>query len=332
MRVASLAAGVDLGGTNVRAGLVTAKGELLVRESVPTRAEEGPEAVIGRMAELVKKTAAGRGKGVEDLAAVGLGSPGPLDSKRGVVHFTPNLPGWKDVPVARILSEKLSRPVFLENDANSAAWGEFWMGAGKGCRDMVIFTLGTGVGGGVILRGELHRGVDEMAGHLGHIIIDPEGPRCGCGSRGCLEVFASATAVARRMREAIQRGARSPLGSFPPERVDARAVFEAARDGCPVARRIMEETGRYLGIALATVVNILDPQVAVYSGGLSRAGEMLFSPLEEELRERALKPGAERVKIVPAELGDDAGVIGAAGCALKRLTTEARRHGGAFKS
>ncbi len=184
---------------------------------------------------------------------------------------------------------------------------------------MVMFTLGTGVGGGIILRGELHRGVDEMAGHLGHIIIDPDGPQCGCGNRGCLEAYASATGVARRAREAVGRGAHTPLASIPTEKLDARAVYEAARDGCPVAQRLMEDTGRYLGIALATVVNVLDPQVAIYAGGLSRAGEMLFGPLEEEARGRALKPGAERVKIVAAALGDDAGIVGAAGCALVRL-------------
>jgi len=310
--------GIDLGGTNIKAGIVTPEGEMLARSRCETRAQEGPDAVISRMADLAERLLDEEKIDRSRVIAVGVGSPGPLSSARGVVVYTPNLPGWTDIPVSAKMKERLGLDVFLENDANSACWGEYWRGAGRGTKTMVIFTLGTGVGGGIVLDGRLLRGIDDTAGHLGHIIVDPEGPRCGCGNRGCLEAYASATALVRRYHEAVAEGSKSSLKDKPRGEVTARDIHEAASGGDALCRSLMEETGRWLGVALATVANVINPELAVYSGGMAAAGGMLFEPIMREVRHRALRPPAARLRLAQAQLGDDAGVVGAAGCALTR--------------
>jgi len=315
MSSAKLLVGIDLGGTNIKAGLVSPEGEVIRRARCKTLTEEGPEAVLGRMAGIAEELLAAEGASTGDVIAVGVGSPGPLKTTTGVVVYTPNLPGWKNIAVSATLKERLGVDVFLEGDANAAAWGEFWRGAGRDVRSMVIFTLGTGVGGGIIMDGEVVRGIDDTGGHLGHIVIDPEGPMCGCGNRGCLEAYASATNVVRRYKEMVaNEGLSDELG---PD-VTAKDIHEHASAGSEPCARLIEETGRYLGVALTTVANMINPELAVYSGGMSAAGDLLFGPILEEVRHRALKPCGARMKVVAGELGDDAGVTGAAGCALVR--------------
>jgi glucokinase len=211
---------------------------------------------------------------------------------------------------------------FLENDANSAGWGEFWRGAGRGSSEMAIYTLGTGVGGSVVVAGRLHRGRDQMAGHLGHAILVPDGRQCNCGARGCLERYCAATAVAREAREATERGEDTGLGHLEPEKITAKAVFEAAEAGSQYARELIERTGRLLGLGIATMVNAIDPQIVVIAGGMVAVGEMLLGPCREAVRANSLRPASENVRIVPAELGNDAGIIGAAGLAMRRLDGE----------
>jgi len=314
--------GIDLGGTNLRAAVVDKEGTILGRARTDTRASEGPDAVIARLAEVARKAAADAGFDLAEAAACCVGSPGPLDAATGVVIMTPNLPGWDNTPVAAPMTRLTGVPTFLENDANSAGWGEFWRGAGRGASEMAIYTLGTGVGGSVVVAGRLHRGRDQMAGHLGHAILVPDGRQCNCGAKGCLEQYCSATAVAREAREATRSGEKTGLDDLPPEEITARAVHEAAVAGSAFCKELIERTGRYLGIGIASLVNTLDPQVVVIFGGMAAAGEMLLGPCREAVREHALPPAKERVRIVPAELGEDAGVIGAAGLALRRLEGE----------
>ncbi len=314
--------GIDLGGTNLRAAAVDEEGTILGRARTDTRAAEGPDAVIARLAEVAREAAADAGFDLAEMAACCVGSPGPLDAATGVVIMTPNLPGWDNTPVASPMTRLTGVPTFLENDANSACWGEFWRGAGRGASEMAIYTLGTGVGGSVVVGGRLHRGRDQMAGHLGHAILVPDGRQCNCGAKGCLEQYCSATAVAREAREATSAGEKTGLGDLAPEAITARAVHEAAVDGSAFCKALIERTGRYLGIGIASLVNTLDPQVVVIFGGMAAAGEMLLGPCREAVHAHALPPAKDRVRIVPAELGEDAGVIGAAGLALRRLDGE----------
>ena len=196
--------GIDLGGTNLRAAVLNDAGAILGQARTETMAAEGPGAVLKRLAIVARGAVEEAGLEMKDVAACGVGSPGPLDADEGVVLYTPNLPGWKDVRVAEEMKRAINVPTCLENDANCAGWGEFWMGAGRGSTEMVIYTLGTGVGGSVIVEGRLHRGRDQMAGHLGHAILVPGGRQCGCGARGCLEQYCSATAVAREAQGATE--------------------------------------------------------------------------------------------------------------------------------
>jgi glucokinase len=308
--------GVDLGGTSIKVGLVSLEGELLAEGRAPTDVPAGPKAATDKMVALTRELLAARGLSAEDVLACGVGSPGPLDTRTGCIVKTPNLTGWDGAEIASPVGEALGRPCFLEGDANAACWGEHWVGAGRGVDDMVMITLGTGVGGGVILRGELVRGVDDTGGHIGHVPVEPGGATCGCGSKGCLEAYASATSTVRRFREALKRGEESALE--PGEGLSARDIFEAARGGDTLSRRIIELTGWYVGIVLGGLANVLNPELCCVAGGMINAGEMLFGPMRDSAREHSFTQPGERLKIVPAKLGEPAGIIGAAGCALKR--------------
>ncbi len=314
--------GIDLGGTNVRAAVVTEEGEIVGQARTETLAEKGPEAVLERMALVAREAVGNSGLELSGISACGVGSPGPLDARTGVVLFTPNLPGWDHVPVAERMTDLLGVTSFLENDANSAGFGEWWLGAGRDSSEMLMYTLGTGVGGCAIIRGKLHRGSDQMAGHLGHAILVPDGRQCNCGARGCLERYCAATAVAREATEATEEGEDTGLGHLEPDEITAKAVFDAAEAGSEYSRELIGRTGRYLGIGIATMVSAIDPQVVVIGGGMVAAGDMLLGPCRQAVRDLALKPANERVKIVPAELGEDAGIIGAAGLAMRRLDGE----------
>ncbi len=311
--------GIDLGGTNLRAAVMNDSGAILGQARTETMAKEGPAAVLKRLAIVAQGAVEESGLEMTDIAACGVGSPGPLDADEGVVLYTPNLPGWQDVPVAEEMTKAIEITTYLENDANSAGWGEFWMGAGRGATEMVIYTLGTGVGGSVIVDGKLHRGRDQMAGHLGHAILIPGGRPCGCGASGCLEQYCSATAVAREAQAATEVGIDTGLEDLKISEIDARSVAEGALAGSEYCAELLARTGRYLGMGIATVVNIIDPQIVVIYGGMAAAGDFILEPCRRAMKEHALSPARDRVKIVQAELGEDAGVIGAAGLALRRF-------------
>jgi glucokinase len=309
--------GVDIGGTNLVVGAVTEDGAVvrgLVSE--PTGAPDGPDAVIDRIVRMARGVIATTRH--EDPAAnirgVGIGSPGPLDRRNGVVIFTPNL-RWKNMPVRDRIGGALELPAELDNDANCALLGEHWVGAAKGARDAVCFTLGTGVGGGIVVDGKLVHGASDAAGEIGHITIEVNGRRCGCGNDGCLEAYASGPAIARRAMEALEAGAVSgilALAGGDPARITAQTVFEAAAGGDPLADELVRDTARYLGVGVANMLNIMNPEVVVICGGVTSAGDHLFVPLRREVMRRAFKPAVDVCRIVPGSLGVRAGVIGAA--------------------
>ena len=303
--------GVDLGGTNLRCGLFDKQGALLLRSQCATRASEGPDAVIGRIVEGVDAVIAKAGVSRDQVLALGVGVPGPIIQTKGLVTSAPNMPGWNNVELGRILVERTGITSYIENDANCAGWGEYVAGAGQGCRHMVMVTLGTGIGGAIIIDGRLHLGRDGTAGELGHICIKDGGRPCGCGARGCIEAYASASSVARRFIDLLDEGWRSPLA----EKRDAltsRDIYEAAKnDGDPVAMRIVEETGHYLGVMASSIAELLNPDRCIIFGGLTEAGELLFSSIRQTCLNRNKHP-SRTMEIMPSSLGPDAGLVGAA--------------------
>ncbi len=310
--------GIDLGGTNIKGGVCDAQWRLVMQDSIATEADRGVDHVIGRMASLVDQVIAKAGLRKSDVGAVGVGSPGPMSHEKGIVYFAPNLPGWVDVPAQKLLTEKTGLRVVLENDANAAAFGEYAAGAGKGVRDMVMYTLGTGVGGGVIMDGRLWRGRFDSAGEVGHTIVVPDGRPCPCGQKGCLERYSSANAVAERLAEAVRAGERSRLE----ERVrsgqpfDAREVIAAMDGGDALAARIWDETCYYLALSVVNLQHWLNPELVVFAGGLINAGEKLMGPVQGHFDRLSWKIAPDAPRIALATLGTDAGTIGAAALAV----------------
>ncbi len=303
--------GIDIGGTNVVVGAVSPDGrQVLGLRSEPTLASRGPDRVIDRIVSLAREAIAEAHRSEARIVGVGIGSPGPLDTRTGVVILTPNL-GWTDMPLRDRIATALGLPATLDNDANCALAGEAWVGAARGARHAVAFTLGTGIGGGIIVDGRLVHGASDVAGELGHMTIETNGRRCGCGNDGCLEAYASGPAIARRAAEAIEAGAESSLRTAPVA-VTAETVFQAAADGDPLALEVVQDTARYLGVGVANLINILNPEVVVICGGVTRAGERLFAPLRREVARRAFRPAVQACRILPGELPGTAGVVGAA--------------------
>lgn len=312
--------GVDLGGTKISAGAVSRDGSKIAGvRSVETQAELGAEGVVDRIIGLIEgvildatqETGAAR----KDFIGIGLGAPGPLDRKNGIVIVAPNL-GWRDFPLRDRVTKRLGLPATLDNDANCATVGEWWLGAARGGRNVVGITIGTGIGGGLILNGELYHGSSDVAGEIGHTTIDVNGRHCKCGNYGCLEAYASGPAIAVRAREALVReDTASSLPSMVNNQLDkitAELVYKAAKLGDALANEIVRDTARYLGAGIATLLNLFNPDVVVVAGGVTYAGEALFGPLRAEVRRRAFKPAVQAARIVPAELTGTAGIVGAA--------------------
>lgn len=310
--------GVDLGGTNIKVGVVDPAGKLLYKTERPTRAEEGTEAVIRRITSCAREAAEAAGASWDQIAGVGVGLPGFLDIPRGVVKRLTNLP-WENVPIRDLLEKAWERPVMIDNDANVAALGEAWSGAGAGVSDLVCITLGTGVGGGVIAGGRLVHGVGGAAGEIGHIRMEEGGAPCGCGQRGCLETIASATGIVRMAKEMVASGRKTALAEAARAgTLSSRDVFREMEAGDSVAREVVERATDALARAMATLSVVLNPARFIIGGGVARSGDSLFRPLREAYKKHALPSAAEGVSIVPAQLGNDAGVIGAAGLVARR--------------
>lgn len=312
--------GVDIGGTNTVVALVPFEGgEPRALRSLPTEAEDGADAVIERIVDAVRASVeevlSEEGESREAIAGMGIGSPGPLDRSTGIVIETPNL-GWKDFPLRDRLSEAVGLPATLDNDANCATFGEWWLGAGKSVSSLVGLTLGTGIGGGIVMDGEIVHGASDAAGEIGHMTIDFTGRLCKCGNYGCLEAYCSGPNIAARAREGIRAGAETVLGELVDgelEEITAATVYEAVVLGDGYATEVMLETAKILGAGIASLINILNPEMVVVAGGVTRAGDHLFTPLRAEVRRRAFRSAQEACTIVPAELPETAGVIGAAG-------------------
>jgi glucokinase len=310
--------GVDLGGTNIVVGTVAENGtQVLGVRSEPTKPEEGADAVVGRIARLCAESIAEAGAaGVarHDIAGVGIGSPGPLDRENGIVLITPNL-GWRNFPLRQRVSDQLNLACTLDNDANCAVLGEWWMGAGRGSRYLVGMTIGTGIGGGIVIDGRLYHGASDSAGEIGHTTIDSTGRRCKCGNYGCIEAYASGPAIAARAVEGLEAGAESSLPGFVGgdlARITAQTVYECAHDGDDYANEVVRDTAKFLGAGIANLINIFNPDTVVILGGVTLAGDRLFTPLRSEVKRRAFKPLVERCRILPGELPGTAGVVGAA--------------------
>ena len=310
--------GIDLGGTNIAAGVMPTDGtrEIAMR-MVPTRAEEGADAVVDRIGALIEdvieQTQIETGAERTDFLGVGIGSPGPLDRARGVVIVTPNL-GWRDFPLRDEVSKRVNLPATLDNDANCATLGEWWCGAAKGGRNVVGLTIGTGIGGGLILDGKLYHGASDAAGEIGHTTIDSTGRRCKCGNYGCLEAYTSGPAIAERARETLEVDPESILPSLVEgdvSRITAQTVFEASKKGDRVALEVVRDTAHFLGVGVSNLLNIFNPDTFVIAGGVTQAGDLLFEPLRAEVRRRAFKPSVEACRIVPGALPLSAGVVGA---------------------
>jgi glucokinase len=313
-RSKTAAIGIDLGGTKLLGAVVNESGKILTERTRPTDAPRGTDAVIDAIADITRELAADAARAGVALKGVGVGAPGPLDPATGVVYAMPNLgDGWNRFPLRSRLEAALETRVHVENDANAALQGEAWVGAAAGASDAALLTLGTGVGGGIIAAGNLVRGSRGVGAELGHIVVaEPSDVACGCGGRGCLEQFASGTAVGRLAAEAIARGRGGALAALEREPT-ARDVISSARDGDEVAREVLERSGRALGVGLVTIVHALNPQVIVLGGGLGTAGFDLLAPIaERELRSRTFKASLEGLKIARAALGPEAGAVGAA--------------------
>ena len=370
--------GVDLGGTDIKAGLVSSKGDIFCRVVLSTDVEVGkPKLVAARIAEAVRQVIVdaeiagievistlehtlhsplSTAKKSEDRGSrstqrvggdtlkigVGLGAPGLIIAETGVVHFSPNFPGWTDIPLVDYVNTELAKlslsntgvahdlyarpngkyePVLkaMDNDVNAMTLGEFRHGAGVGYKNIVALTLGTGVGGGVVIDGQVYHGSQNTAGELGHTVVEPDGRYCGCGNQGCLEAYAGAKNIVERTKEKIEAGRRTILVSTTTDEASLtpRKIAEAAQAGDELAIEVFAETGRYIGIALTSIAHILNPQIAIIGGGIAEAGEeLLFEPIRAELSKRAMDIPA-RMKVVKAHLGNDAGIVGSAMLALE---------------
>lgn len=305
--------GVDLGGTKISTAISTIEGNILANVVLPTKAEEGEAAVLGRIVQSIDEVIVGSSTSIDEIEAIGIGSPGPLDAKKGIIITTPNLP-FKDYNLVQPLKEKYNIPVYLDNDANAAAIGEYMFGAGKGKNSIVYFTVSTGVGGGAVLDGEVYRGHTSNALEIGHTTVDPNGPRCNCGNLGCLEAMSSGTAIAKKGKEAVSTNVETSLKKH--DTVTSYEVFKEAEAGDEVAKDIIDNALTYLGIGVANAIATFDPEMIIIGGGVSKAGDIVFDTVKKVVNKRCFKSMAESCEIVPAGLGSDAGVVGAVALAI----------------
>ena len=308
--------GVDLGGTKISTALSNLNGEVISQTTVPTNANEGEIPVLNRIIESIDKVIKDGNVTYKEVKGIGIGIPGALNVEEGIILFTPNIP-FKNFNIVDPLKKKFEIPVFIDNDANVAAIGEYMFGAGKGFKDVIFITISTGVGGGAILNGNIYRGNTSNALEIGHMTVAPGGPRCNCGNIGCVEATSSGTAIGKRGQEALSSKVETSLRKY--DNITSYEVFTEAAAGDAVCKEIIDNALNYLGIAVANTVSIFDPAVIIIGGGVSKAGDIVFETVRKVVDKRCFKSMAESVKIVPAGLGTDAGVIGAVALALLEL-------------
>jgi len=317
-----LVLGVDIGGTKIAAAVVTERGEIAARGYSPTEAQAGPRVVTDNIVATIAQAISSAGVAPRQPSGIGIAAAGIIDSGSGRVIFSPNIPGWREVPLRDIVQERFSLPVYLGNDATLAALGEWRFGLKKKVSDLIYITVSTGIGGGIICHGRLYTGVLGVAGEVGHMTIDVNGPQCNCGNVGCWETLASGTALAREAVREIRSGASTAITGLVGgdlSRVEAKVVFQAAKQGDRLAGELISRLGYYLGVGLANLVNIFNPELVLVGGGVAKMGDLLLEPAIKVVRERAFATSAGAVQIKPALLGDDSSILGAAAFVLAHL-------------
>ena len=309
--------GIDVGGTNIKIGLFDSELKLISKTSITTNADMGPDIVINNMARTVEELISKAGLTLKDIVAVGIGTPGPAKYSEGIIIRSTNMPKFKNVPICKMLNDKLGAPVVFDNDANVACWGEYTVGAGKGVKDIVFFTLGTGIGGGIVSDGELVHGCDENGAELGHMIIHPDGRKCNCGQKGCVEAYASADSTARRATEAIEKGAESSLKKVLEEKgkITSKDIYEHLAAGDKLAKEITDGTAKALAITCINMLHTTEPKRIIFTGGMIAAGDALLNRIKYFFDEHIWTLKKETVEICFATLGEDTGIIGAAALA-----------------
>ena len=311
---------IDLGGTSVRAAVVDANGGIAGFVTGATEASRGPDAVIDRIVAALHDSLARASVDIAELVAVGIGAPGPLDWQTGVIHEAPNLPGWREVPLVDRVAEAVGLPTFLENDANAAALAERQYGVGQGALNMLYVTVSTGVGGGLILDGQLWHGAYGSAGEFGHMTVDFDGPLCDCGNRGCVEALAAGPDIAAWVGQQIAAGHASVLHGQAD--LTGRDVVEAAQQGDALAVSAVARAGRAVGFGVINVAHLVNLDMVVIGGGIANAGALLFDPLRATVRDHLLESTAPNLRIEPWSLGENVGLLGAAAAARSRLAAD----------
>jgi glucokinase len=319
--VSDVVLAIDFGGTQTRAAVVNREGQLLSRARADTLRLEGPEAVILRVKQTARSALAGAGAAGPQIAAVGISAPGPINPYTGVIYTAPNMPGWTDIPIAQLVADEFGLRCFAGNDGNLAALGEWQFGAGRGCHDLVYLTISTGIGSGVVSRDQLIVGKDGLASEAGHMVVEPDGPACGCGSYGHLEALSSGTSIARIMEERLAAGEPSSLQASRGQ-VDARRVSAAALQGDALAADVFRRAAEYLGLGIASLIDLFNPEIVILGGGVTNAGELLFAPVRAVAFSRCMPMLGRGVRIVRAGLGDDVGLLGAAVYAFSQLEAD----------
>ena len=305
--------GVDLGGTKIAAALVDFKGTIICKYTLPTKAEEGEKYILDNIIKIIEKVVNFSGVCSKKIKCIGLGAPGPLDIDKGKIICTPNLP-FKNFNIVSPLKNHFKMPIFLDNDGNAAAIAEHMFGAGKGINNMVFITVSTGIGGGAILNGQIYRGNTKNALEIGHMTLDAQGPLCNCGNFGCAEVMASGTAIAREAKKAVKMGYTTTLALY--KNITSKEVFKEAQLGDSISQNILDTTLNYLGICVANIITCLDPEAVIIGGGVSKGGKIIFDKIDEVVKRRCFDTVSKNTRILPALLGTDAGVIGAAALAF----------------
>lgn len=304
--------GIDVGGTNVKIALVD-DGKIIYSNSVPTYAQMGYEYTVNNIKQAIRDLMKETETTSADIKGIGFDFPGQVDYKTGVVKLAPNIPGWVNVPIAQMIEDEFHIPTRIDNDVRCAALGEMNFGAGKGCQNFVCITVGTGIGSGLVVNGQLVRGAANAAGEIGHIKLQmKDGPICGCGDTGCLEAFASGPSIVAMAQDYLKSGKSTKFREMAGDgEITPYIVAKAAEAGDPVAKRIFTIIGEYVGMGLVSVINLLNPEKVIIGGGVAEAGDLLLEPIRKTIKERAMVVARESVEVVPAELGNSAGVIGA---------------------
>ena len=313
---------IDLGGSKILTAVTNSQGKVLSRDHSITPAKKGHEAIIQSILESAHCALEQANVAISELTAIGVGAPGLSNPETGILFTSPHLPGWRNVPLREIMQERLGKRTFLTNDANAAALGEFCFGAARGVRNFIYITLSTGIGGGIVIDGKIYGGAIGTAGEVGHMTIDDDGPICNCGNRGCWETLASGTALAKEARHRIKEGVKTSIMEYAEgdvEKVTAQVIHSAAEQGDSLAKELIVRTGYYVGVGLANLINIFNPELIVIGGGLSNIGDMLLEPAFKVAGERAYKEAFQAVRFASAELGRNSGVLGAAAFALQEM-------------